>query len=95
MAFAQRAKEKLPDSPYVMDTLGWIYFKKGLYGLAIMELTDALAKLPENAEVAYHLGMAYFKKGETDKARAELEKALSLNENFIGANEARKVLAEL
>jgi tetratricopeptide (TPR) repeat protein len=95
LAFAQTAKEKLPNSPYVMDTLGWIYYKKGLYDLATLEFSDALAKLPENAEVAYHLGMAYYKKGDAKKARAELEKALSLNENFTGADEARKVLAEI
>ena len=95
MVFAQNAKEKLPDSPYVMDTLGWIYYKKGLYDLAIVEFSDALAKLPDNADVTYHLGMAYYKKGDTERARSELEKALSLNENFTGADEARKTLADL
>ena len=35
------------------------------------------------------------KKGENNKARAELEKALRLDENFMGADEARRVLAEL
>jgi tetratricopeptide (TPR) repeat protein len=95
MVYAQNAKEKLPDSPYVMDTLGWIYYKKGLYDLAIVEFSDALAKLPENAAIVYHLGMAYYKKGETDKARTELKKALSLDANFDGADEALKVLQEL
>ena len=78
-----------------MDTLGWTYYKKGLYDLAIMELSDAQSKLFENAEVTYHLGMAYYKKGDAKRARAELEKALSLNENFTGADEARKVLVEM
>ena len=95
MTFAQTAKEKLPDSPYVMDTLGWIYYKKGLYDLAIIEFSDSLAKIPDNAEVIYHLGMAYYKKGDTERARVELEKALSLNENFAGAEEARKILAQI
>ena len=63
--------------------------------MAITEFSDALAKLPENAAIVYHLGMAYYKKGETGKARAELEKALSLDSNFAGAGEARKVLAEM
>jgi len=36
-----------------------------------------------------------FKKGENDKAREQLEKALSIDENFPGSDEARKVLAEL
>jgi tetratricopeptide (TPR) repeat protein len=95
ITLAQKAKEKLPNSPYVMDTLGWTYYKKGLYDLAIMELSDAQSKLSKNAEVAYHLGMAYHKKGDTEKARAELEKALRLNDNFSGADEARQVLAEM
>jgi tetratricopeptide (TPR) repeat protein len=67
LAFARIAKEKLPDDPSVMDTLGWIYYKKGLYGNAVQEFSDSLEKLPENATVHYHLGAALFKKGE--KAR--------------------------
>jgi tetratricopeptide (TPR) repeat protein len=95
LVLAQMAKEKIPESPYVMDTLGWVYYRKGLYDSAIGEFTDSLEKIPDNPAVLYHLGMAYYKKGDADKARAELEKALRLDENFIGADEARKVLAEL
>jgi tetratricopeptide (TPR) repeat protein len=51
LKFAQVAKEKLPDDPSVMDTLGWIYYKKGLYGNAVQEFSDSLEKLPENATV--------------------------------------------
>ena len=43
----------------------------------------------------YHLGMAYYKKGENAKAKAQLEKALSLSDEFDGADEARKTLSEL
>ena len=89
------AKEKLPNSPYVMDTLGWAYYKKGLYGSAIGEFSDSLARIPENPAVTYHLGMAYYKSGDAPKARVELEKALSLDKNFAAAEEARRVLAEL
>ena len=71
------------------------YYKKGLYGSAIGEFSDSLAKIPENPAVIYHLGMAYYKNGDAAKARIELEKALSLNENFVGADDARRVLAEL
>jgi Flp pilus assembly protein TadD len=89
------AKEKLPDSPYVMDTLGWAYYKKGLYGSAIGEFSDSLEKNPENPVVMSHLGMAYYKNGDAQKARVELEKALGLAENFNGVEEARQVLAGL
>jgi tetratricopeptide (TPR) repeat protein len=92
---ARLAKRKLPDNPNVMDTLGWVYYKKGLYENAIAELTDCLKQLPDNATATYHLGMAYYKNGDLEKARAELEKALQLDENFSGAAEAKQVLAGL
>ena len=95
LRLARMAKEKLPNSPYVMDTLGWAYFRKGLYPSAIGEFSDSLAEIPDNPAVAYHLGMAYYKNGDAHKARVELEKALGLDENFNGAEEARQVLAGL
>jgi len=93
--FAQKAKEKLPKDPGVMDTLGWIYYKKGLYDSAISEFTDSLKQLPENATIHYHLGLAYKKKGKKDLAIKELEKALSLDAGFSGAEQARKILSGL
>jgi tetratricopeptide (TPR) repeat protein len=92
---ARLAKEKLPDDPNVMDTLGWVYYRKGLYDSAIGEFSDCLTKLPDNPVVHYHLGMAYYKKGESARAKLQLEKALSLQPDFPGSDEARKVLAEL
>jgi tetratricopeptide (TPR) repeat protein len=78
-----------------MDTLGWVYYNKGLYGNAIGEFNDSIAKLPDNATIRYHLGLAYYKKGENDKAKAALEKALSLDGSFDGAEEAKRILEEL
>ena len=92
---AQKAKEKLNDDPSVMDTLGWIYYKKGLYDSAMSEFKDSLEKIPENASVHYHLGLTYYKKGEKELAKTELEKALSLDDKFNGAEEARKILSNL
>jgi tetratricopeptide (TPR) repeat protein len=89
LKFAQVAKEKLPDDPSVMDTLGWIYYKKGLYGNAVQEFSDSLEKLPENATVHYHLGAALLKKGDKARAKLSLEKALALDDNFDGAKDAR------
>jgi tetratricopeptide (TPR) repeat protein len=93
--FARTAREKLPNEPYVIDTMGWVYYKKGLYDSAIGEFTESLAKLPENPTVNYHLGMAYYKKGDPEQARTFLEKALSISDSFDGAQEAKQVLAGL
>jgi len=95
LSLAQIAKEKLPDSPFAMDTLGWAYYKKGFYDLALVEIADSLEKVPENPTVIYHLGMIHYQKGEPEKARAALEKALRLNEKFPEADKARKMLAEI
>jgi tetratricopeptide (TPR) repeat protein len=93
--FARIAKEKLPDDPSVMDTLGWIYYKKGLYGNAAREFSDSLEKLPGNATVNYHLGAALFQKGEKPRAKTYLEKALALDKDFDGADDARRMLSEI
>jgi uncharacterized protein HemY len=95
LKLAQSAKSQLPEEPSVMDTLGWVYYKKGLYDSAIGEFKASLSKAGENPTVAYHLGLAYHKKGEAEKARAELQRALELSGSFEGAEQARKLLAEL
>jgi tetratricopeptide (TPR) repeat protein len=95
LKYAQTAKAALPEDASVADTLGWVYYKKGLYDSAIAEFKASLAKAPENPTIMYHLGLAYYKKGEADKARAELERALKLGDKFDGAEEAKKTLAEI
>jgi tetratricopeptide (TPR) repeat protein len=95
LALARNAKEKLPNDPSVMDTLGLIYYKKGLFDSAIGEFMDSLEQVPDNAVVRYHLGLAYYKKGDKNPAKAELEKALNLDEEFEGADEARQILSTI
>ena len=95
LELAKLAKEKLPNDPGVMDTMGWVYFKRGLYDSAIIEHADSLDKIPENPTAHYHLGMAYYKKGEKEKARVQFERALGLKENFEKSEEVKAILAEL
>lgn len=52
---AQRALELRPDSATVMDTVGWGYFKKGLYRNAVDWLKRAVEKQPEDKNYAIHL----------------------------------------
>lgn len=92
---ARLAKEKLPNDPGVMDTLGWVYYKKGLYDSAIAELNDSAEKLKDNAMVHFHLGMAYYKAGEPARAKAVLERVMALAPEFEKAEEVRAVLEKL
>lgn len=95
LTLAETAKEQLPNEPAISDTLGWIYYKKQAYLKAISLLKESAARLPDEPTIRYHLGMAYHKKGDTALARQELRKALSLKNDFEGADEARETLAAL
>jgi tetratricopeptide (TPR) repeat protein len=95
LGLAQTAKEKMPKDPSIMDTLGWIYYKKGLYRNAIVELEQSHEKIQKNPVILYHLGMAYLKNNQKEEAKAALEKALTLNQKFPGYKEAQKALANM
>jgi len=65
LKYAQQDGELAPDNPSVQDTLGWIYYRKGIYGIAADHLKTAVAKEP-TARRQFHLGMAYLKAGNLD-----------------------------
>ena len=92
LAFARIAKEKLPKNPHVADTLGWVYYHLGYYGKAVIELEKSVTLLPNNPEYTYHLAKAYYENNQRDQAKGYFEKALKLNPNFAGADDARQTL---
>ena len=95
LELATSAKQRMPDDPSVDDTIGWIYYQKGLPELAIKPLESALKQLPNNAELLVHLGLTYAKLGEKAKARETLQRALKLDPRVVGGDEAKRVLASL
>ncbi|OGK78461.1 MAG: hypothetical protein A2X52_15105 [Candidatus Rokubacteria bacterium GWC2_70_16] len=95
LTLAQTAKELAPDDPQVSDTLGWIFYRRGLHQRALALLKDSAAKLPGNPEVQYHLGMASAAAGDKEAARQALTLAVAGRSEFRGKEEARKALAEL
>src|SRR6185436_4730420 len=75
LQLAQTAKSQLPNRHEVDDTLGWIYYKKGLYSQAIDSLRISTQKQPNNPSYNYHLAAALIKSGGSkDEARKLLEK---------------------
>jgi Flp pilus assembly protein TadD len=95
LTLAQNAKAQLGNSPEVNDTLGWVYYKKGLASMAVTTLEVSVAQDPRNPIYRYHLGMAHAKAGKTAAARRELETAIKLQAEFPGSSEARMTLASL
>jgi tetratricopeptide (TPR) repeat protein len=103
---AQEVVQRSPNVPGFVDTLGWIYYKKGLYAAAVeqlqkaVDLDDALAKKAgtvPSPTYPFHLGMALKEKGEKGAAKRQLEIALRLGEKlpFQDKDEALKALATL
>jgi tetratricopeptide (TPR) repeat protein len=95
LELAYKARAQSPEDPSVADTLGWILYKLGKIEQALTSLQLSVNKLPDNPEVQYHLGMAFFKQGNREAAKQGLQKALQLRADFPGADEARRVLAQL
>jgi tetratricopeptide (TPR) repeat protein len=92
---AQAAKAALPEQPEVDDTLGWVYYKKGLLPLAIAAFKRSIEHDPGSPLYQYHLGLAYAKSGDKVRARRALETALRIHKSFPGAPDAERLLAGL
>jgi Tfp pilus assembly protein PilF len=95
LQLAQTAKSQLPTRHEVDDTLGWIYYKKGLSSMAVEALTTSTQRAPDNPNYNYHLALAHHQAGNKVEARKFLEKALSSKQKFDGADEARKLLESI
>jgi len=96
----QAARAELPDSPAVFDTMGWIYYSKGSYPLALTCLRQALSlqaskKMPESPDIHYHLGMTYKKLGQPGLARQHFEQVLKINPAYPAANQIKLDLTAL
>jgi tetratricopeptide (TPR) repeat protein len=103
---AQGVVQKNPQIAGFVDTLGWVYYKKGLNAVAVEQLHKAVAldeaaankiKVSPSPTYRYHLGMALKAKGDREGAKRELGVALRLADKvpFRDVEEARKALATL
>lgn len=81
MELARRALEIQPNDGYIMDTIGWIYFKKGEIKPAIRYLEAAYQKKPTESIVAEHLGDAYYKYQMVQKAKKMYLKAVEIEKD--------------
>lgn len=62
-----RALAAKPGDPAIMDSLGWVEYRRGNLGDALELLTQAYTAYPDH-EVAAHLGEVLWQLGHTDKA---------------------------
>jgi tetratricopeptide (TPR) repeat protein len=97
----KRAVELQPRDGYIIDSLGWAYYKLGKYEDAVRELEKAVDIRPQDPVLNDHLGDAYWKVGRENEARFqwnhardlkpepdELEKILKKIQNGLGVPKA-------
>nr|MBA2526886.1 tetratricopeptide repeat protein [Pyrinomonadaceae bacterium] len=83
MRLAQDVVLRHPNQPGILDTLGWVYYKKGLYEQSVEQLRKAIAMDGGNPVFRYHLGMALAAKGDQEESRRELQIAALLDKNKV------------
>jgi tetratricopeptide (TPR) repeat protein len=92
LKYAQQAKELDPTSAVVEDTLGWTFYRKGLYESAVIHLKNA-AGANGTAMRKYHLAMAYLKAGDQQHGQQTLDEARRLDPSLPEAAAASQLMA--
>ena len=75
----KRAVALQPQDGYIVDSLGWAYYRLGQYDNAVLQLERAVELKPEDPVLNDHLGDAYWKAGRTNEARFQWNHARDLN----------------
>jgi tetratricopeptide (TPR) repeat protein len=78
MRMIRRAVEQRPDDGYIVDSLGWAYYRINNYDEAVKQLERAIELKPEDPTINDHLGDAYYKVGRTLEAQFQWAHARDL-----------------
>ncbi|MBI3592495.1 MAG: tetratricopeptide repeat protein, partial [Nitrospirae bacterium] len=76
-----------PDSGYIMDSLGWVYFKLGRLDEALKTLQSALKSVKDDPVLHEHIGDVYEAKGDYDSALKAWNEALKFHDKEEGLKE--------
>ena len=88
------AVKRRPNDGYIIDSLGWVYYRIGNYKKAVLELERAVQIRPEDPVINDHLGDAYWRVGRKLEAQFQWTRSLSLKPNDEVAAEVRKKLKD-
>ena len=78
MSMIRRSVEQRPDDGYIVDSLGWAYFRTGNYDEAVKNLERAVELKPEDPTINDHLGDAYWRVGRVLEAHFQWNQARDL-----------------
>jgi tetratricopeptide (TPR) repeat protein len=78
MKMIKRAVDQRPDDGYIVDSLGWAYYRIGNFDEAVKNLEHAIDLKPEDPTINDHLGDAYWRVGRTLEAKFQWAHARDL-----------------
>jgi tetratricopeptide (TPR) repeat protein len=78
MKMIRRAVDQRPDDGYIVDSLGWAFYRIGNYDDAVKNLERAIDLKPEDPTINDHLGDAYWRVGRTLEAKFQWAHARDL-----------------
>lgn len=78
LALIKKAVELSPEDPYIMDSLGWVYYRMGNLREGLNYLSLAFTSRPD-PEIAAHLGEVLWVKGAKEDAKKIWRSALEAN----------------
>ena len=94
LKLAEEAEQARPAAG-IIDTVGWVHYKRDEYDKAIEKFQKAIELSPLQPTIRYHLGLAYAKQGNKEMALQELNNAIRIDPDFKEAEDTRKVIEEL
>lgn len=86
-----RALALAPSDPYITDSLGWVYYRRGDVVQAIALLERAVSLKPYDPTLNDHLGDAYEKAGRHLEARYQWRRAL----DYADAKKDEKIIKSI
>lgn len=78
LGMIERAVRQRPNDGYIVDSLGWAFYRLGRFEPAVLQLERAVELRPEDPTINDHLGDAYWMTGRRAEARFQWRRALSL-----------------
>jgi len=79
LGMIRKAVALRPNDGFIVDSLGWAYYKLGRYEEAVKELERAVELRPADPVINDHLGDAYWKVGRRNEARFQWNHARDLD----------------
>jgi tetratricopeptide (TPR) repeat protein len=92
LAMIEKAVKQKPDDGYIVDSLGWAFYRLQNYKDAVKHLERAVELRPEDPVLNDHLGDAFWRVGREREARFQWEQALTLKPEPEDAEKIKKKL---